>query len=78
MDSFGLFTANTWRKNDVEVIQYGGKIWINQGHLQEKLGIANIADRTQYYSNEFKKMRCEIKSVVNINLVECLLKILCY
>ena len=78
MDSFGLFTANTWRKNDVEVIQYGVKIWINQGHLQEKLGIANIADRTQYYSNEFKKMRCEIKSVVNINLVECLLKILCY
>ena len=61
MDSFGLFTANTWRKNYVEVIQYGVKIWINQGHLQEKLGIANIADRTQYYSNEFKKMRCEIQ-----------------
>ena len=61
MDSFALFTANAWRKNDVEVIQYGGKIWINQGHLQEKLGIANIADRTQYYSDKFKKMRCEIQ-----------------
>ena len=61
MDSFTLFTANAWRKNDVEVIEYGGKIRINQGHLQEKLGIANIADRTQYYSNEFKKMRCEIQ-----------------
>ena len=53
MDSFALFTANAWRKNDVEVIEYGGKIWINQGHLQEKLDIANIADRTQYYSDEF-------------------------
>ena len=53
-DSFALFTANASRKNDVEVIEYGGKIWIHQGHLQEKLGIANIADRTQYYSDEFK------------------------
>ena len=42
-------------KNGVEAIEYGGKIWINQGHLQEKLDIANIADRTQYYSDEFKK-----------------------
>ena len=49
-----IFTANGWGKNDVEVIEYGGKIWINQGNFQEKLGIANIADRTQYYSNEFK------------------------
>ena len=62
MDSFALFTANAWRKNDVEVIEYGGKIWINQGHLQEKLDIANIADRTQYYSDEFLKMRCEIQA----------------
>ena len=61
MDSFALFTANAWRKNDVEVIKYGGKILTNQGHLQEKLGIANIADRTLYYSDEFKKMRCEIQ-----------------
>ena len=61
MDSLALFTANTWRKNDVKVIEYGGKIWINHMHLQEELGIANTADRTQYYSDEFKKMRCEIQ-----------------
>ena len=48
-------------KNGVEAIEYGGEIWINQGHLQEKLDIANIADRTQYYSSEFKKMGCEIQ-----------------
>ena len=52
-DSFALFTTDVWRKNDVENIEYGGKIWINQGHPQGKLGIAKIADRTQYYSDEF-------------------------
>ena len=61
MDSFALFTANAQRKNDVEVIQHGGKIWINQGYLKEKLAIADIADRTQYYSDEFKKMKCKIQ-----------------
>ena len=61
MDSFALFTANAWRKNDVEAIEYSVKIWINQGHLEEKLNIANISDRTQYYSDEFKKIRCKIQ-----------------
>ena len=45
----------------MEVIEFGGKIWINQKHLEKELDIANIADRTQYYSSEFKKMRCEIQ-----------------
>ena len=61
INSFALFTANAWRKNDVEVIEYGSEIWINQRHLQKKLGIANIGDRTQHYSDEFKKLRCEIQ-----------------
>ena len=53
MDWFEVVVGN------VEVIKYGGKTWINQRHLQGKLGIPNIADITQYYSDEFKKMRCE-------------------
>ena len=57
MNTFALFTPETWKKkkkkNDVEVIEYGGEIWINQKHLEKKLDIANIADRTQYYSSEF-------------------------
>ena len=61
MNTFALFTAEAWKKNDVEVIEYGSEIWINQKHLEKKLDIANIADRTQYYSSEFKKMRCEIQ-----------------
>ena len=60
MNVFTLLTARTWKKNDVEVIEYDGKIWINQGELGKNLDIANIADRTQYYSGELK-MRCEIQ-----------------
>ena len=48
-------------KNGVEVIEYGGEIWINQGHLQKKLDIANIADRTKHYSSKLKKMICGIQ-----------------
>ena len=64
------------KKNDVKVIEYGGKIWINQGQLGKEFDISNIADRTQHHSDGFKKMRCEIQDVVNINHVECLLEIL--
>ena len=65
MDSFALLTANAWRKNGTEVIKYSGEIWINQGHLQEKRDLSNISDRTQYYSDEFKNMGCEIQEYGN-------------
>ena len=54
-DSFALFTAKAWKKSDVEVKQYGSNMSINQSHLQGKLEIANITDRTQYYSDKLKK-----------------------
>ena len=76
MDSFALFTANAWRKNGFEVIGYGGKIWINQGHLQEKLGIAKFQTKFSIILTNLKKWDAKYKSKVNINLVECLLKIL--
>ena len=53
------------KKKGVEVIEYGGEIWVNQKHLEKKLGIANISDKTQYYSSELKKMRCEIQKCGN-------------
>ena len=55
-----LYSLQKHGKNDVEVTEYGGEIWINQKHLEKKLGIAKIADRTHYYSSKFKKMRSEI------------------
>ena len=37
MNTFALFTAEAWKKNDVEVIEYGSEIWINQRHLEKNL-----------------------------------------
>ena len=45
--------SKSLEKNGVEAIEYGGEILINQGHLQEKLDIANIAERTQFYYSKF-------------------------
>ena len=56
-----LYSLQKHGKNDVEAIEYGSEIWINQKHFEKKLDVANIADRTQYCSSEFKKMRCEIQ-----------------
>ena len=39
--------CRSMEKNDVEVIEYGSEIWINQKHLEQKLDIANMADRNQ-------------------------------
>ena len=61
MDAFPLFTAKAWRKNGVEAIKHGSEILINQGIFEKKFGLKNISDKTQYYSDEFKKMRCKIK-----------------
>ena len=60
-----MFTENAWRKIGVEVIECGGEIWINQGDLQGKLNLSYISDRTQYYSDEFTKMACEIQECGN-------------
>ena len=61
MNKFAVFTAEAWDKNDVGVVKYRGEIWINKKNLEKKLDIANIADRIQYYSSEFKKMKSEIQ-----------------
>ena len=76
MNTFTLFTTEAWKKNDVEVIEYGIEIWINQKHLEKKLDIVNIADRTQYYSSEFKKMRWKIQECGKYQPREFLLKII--
>ena len=52
------FSITTQRKIDVEAIKYKGKKWINEKDLEKALGCKNLAgNKTQYYSNEFKKRR---------------------
>ena len=65
MNTFAPFTAEARRKNDVEAIEYAVEICINQTHLREKLDLANIAHKTQYYSSKFRKMRCGIQKCGN-------------
>ena len=46
MNTFALFTAEEWKKMMLKLQNMDGEIWINQKHLEKKLDIANIADRT--------------------------------
>ena len=46
MNSFALFSAEAWGKNDVEAVEYSGEIWTNSKHYEKNL-ILQIADRTQ-------------------------------
>ena len=44
---YSLYSLQVYgKKNDAEVKEYGGKIWLNQGQLGKNLDIANIAGRT--------------------------------
>ena len=49
-------------KNWVEAIKYNDKKWINEKHLETALGYNNlVSNKTQYYSDKFKKGRHEIQ-----------------
>ena len=56
------FSIKTWSKIGAEVIKYNNKKWVNEKHLERALGYKNlVGNKTQYYSDEFKKRRCEIQ-----------------
>ena len=60
------FSINTWTKNDVEAKKHNCKKWINEKALEKALGYKNLAgNKTQYYSNEFKKRRYGIQDCEN-------------
>ena len=51
------FSIITWSKIGVEVLK-----WINEKHLETALGYKSlIGNKTQYYSDEFKKRRYELQ-----------------
>ena len=56
------FSIKTWSKIGVEVVKYNGKKWINEKRLETALCYKNlVGNKTQFYSDEFKKRRCEIQ-----------------
>ena len=69
------FSINPWSKIDVEAMKYNGKKWINEKDLEKVLGYKNlVSNKTQYYSNEFKKEDMKYKTLKIFNLVENLLQ----
>ena len=56
------FSINTWNKIDVEAIKYNGEKWVNGNYLEKVISYKNLTgNRTQQYSDELKKKRCEIQ-----------------
>ena len=70
-----IFSINTWSKIDVEAIKHnGGEKWINEKHLENVIGYKNVTgNKSQYYSDKFKKEDMKYKTVKIFSLVENLL-----
>ena len=72
MLTFGIKTQS---KIGVEVIKYNGKKWINEKRLETALCHKNlVGNKTQFYSDEFKKRSVKYKIVKIFNPVENLLQ----
>ena len=64
------FSVNKWKQNNIEAVKYNGKKWINEKRLEKALGCKNLAgNKTQYYSNKFKKEGMKYNSVKIFNHV---------
>ena len=62
MHKMKSLSIKTQSKIGVEVIKYNGKKWINEKNLETALGYKNlVSNKTQYYSDEFKKRRYELQ-----------------
>ena len=56
------YSIKTWRKIGIEAIKYNNKKWINEKNLETALGYKTlVSNKTQYYSDEYKKKRHEKK-----------------
>ena len=54
-------TKETYENNDIEVITDNlNRLWLNEKHIDEQLGLKNISSITNKYNKEYKKFRYEI------------------
>ena len=59
-------TRETYEANDVEVIADKlGKLWLNERHVEKKLGLKNLSPLTNHYPKEYKKQRSELNESTN-------------
>ena len=76
MNTFCSIQCRSMEKNDVEVIEYGSEIWINQKYLEKNLRLQTLLTELSIILQKLKKQDGKYKGVVNISLGEFLLKIL--
>ena len=51
-------TKETYENNGIEVkTDKIGKLWLNERHIQEQLGLKNLPALTSKYDEEYKKCR---------------------
>ena len=54
-------TRETYEANGIEVIADRlGKLWLNERHVEKKLGHKNLPALTNQYPKEYKKQRSEL------------------
>ena len=59
-------TQETYQNNGIEVIaDKFGKLWLNERHTQQQLGLKNLPALTKKYDGEYKKCRYELKESKN-------------
>ena len=59
----------TYDKNDIEVIVDGiGMLWLNEKHIEEKLGHKNLPVITNKYDPVYKKQRYELVDKLGFRL----------
>ena len=55
-------TKETWEKNDVEVIAFNGKKWLNEKHIETRLEHSNLPAITNKCDLMYKKCRFKLQN----------------
>ena len=59
-------TKETHENNGIQVItDKNGKLWLNERHVQQKLGLKNLPALTNQYPKGYKKQRSELNESTN-------------
>ena len=59
-------TKETYENNGIQVItDKFGKLWLNERHVQQKLGLKKLPALTNQYPKEYKKQRSELNESTN-------------
>ena len=54
-------TKETYENNDIEIITDNlNRLWLNEKHIDEQLGLKNISSIKNKYDKKYKKRRCEL------------------